>query len=86
MRNMRKKNIVTGTNSMIMRTKSMVMHTKRMVMRTKSIMVQKKNLLISMTLKRLRPALSFILFKDFVLRKDMHIMELNQNCHPKNFF
>ena len=72
MRNMRKKNMVTGTKSM--------------VMRRKSIMVQKKNILISMTLKRLRPALSFILFKDFVLRKDMHIMELNQNCHPKNFF
>ena len=73
MRNMRKK-------------KNMGMLTKSMVMRTKSIMVQKKKLLISMTLKGLRPALSFILFKDFVLRKDMHIMELNQNCHPKNFF
>ena len=80
MRNMRKK------KNMVMLTKSMVMRTKSMVMRTKSIMVQKKKLLISMTLKRLRPALSFILFKDFVLRKDMHIMELNQNCHPKNFF
>ena len=59
---------------------------KNMVMPMKSILVQKKNLLISMTLKRLRPALSFILLKDFVLRKDMHIMELNQNCRPKNFF
>ena len=59
---------------------------KNMVMPTRSILVQKKNLLISMTLKGLRPALSFILLKDFVLRKDMHIMELNQNCHLKNFF
>ena len=62
------------------------MRKKNMVMRMKSIMVQRKNLLISMTLKRLRPALSFIWFRVFVLRKDMHIMELNQNCHPKNFF
>ena len=62
------------------------MRKKNMVMPMRSILVQKKNLLISMTLKGLRPALSFILLKDFVLRKDMHIMELNQNCHPKNFF
>ena len=59
---------------------------KNMVMHTKSTMVKKENLLISMTLKRLLPALSFIWFRVFVLRKDMHIMELNQNCHPKNFF
>ena len=59
---------------------------KNMVMHTKSTMVQKKNLLISTTLKRPLPALSFIWFRVFVLRKDMHIMELNQHCHPKNFF
>ena len=59
---------------------------KNMVLHMKSTMVKKENLLISTTLKRLLPALSFIWFRVFVLRKDMHIMELNQNCHPKNFF
>ena len=52
------------------------MNTKRknMVVHMKSTMVKKENLLISMTLKRLLPVLSFIWFRVFVLRKDMHIM------------
>ena len=45
---------------------------------------KRRRALISMPLRKLVQALSFIWYKDTVLRKDMATTKRDQNCHQKN--